>query len=86
MQDMLLNAIDGCYVLLKDLDEQIQGQSNLEYNTKEDCNIVLWGEDQINWRAEKLSIYNQGLKPINARFFKVRLGRLILLISDSLQC
>jgi hypothetical protein len=68
MQDMLLNVVDGCYVILRELEQQMQEYRKLEDTAQQDWNDVVWCEDQVQWRVGTLGIYGKGLSAMNTNF------------------
>lgn len=68
MQDMLLNVVDGCYVILNGLEQQMQEYRKLEDTAQQNWNDVVWCKDQVQWRVGTLSIYSKGLSAMNANF------------------
>jgi hypothetical protein len=68
MQDMLLNVVDGCFAILKDLQMQIQEHQGVENAAHQSWNDVVWSENQIEWRVGRLGIYSKGLSSMNANF------------------
>jgi len=68
LQDMMLNMVDGCYVILKELEQQTQQYRKLEEPEQQGWNDVIWSEDQIQWRVRMLGIYNKGLSAMNTNF------------------
>jgi hypothetical protein len=68
MQDMLLNVVDGCYVILKELEQQMQEYRKLEDTAQQDWNDVVWCEDQVQCRVGTLGIYGKGLSAMNTNF------------------
>jgi hypothetical protein len=68
LQDMLLNMVDGCYVILKELEQQTKQYQKLGEPEQRGWNDVVWSEDQIQWRVGMLGIYNKGLSAMNTKF------------------
>jgi Ankyrin repeats (3 copies)/Ankyrin repeats (many copies) len=68
MQDMLLNVVDGCYVILKELEQQMQEYPKLGDTAQQEWNDVVWCEDQVQWRVGTLGVYVKGLGAMNTNF------------------
>jgi hypothetical protein len=68
MQDMLLNVVDGCYAILKELEQQTQDYKKLDDDVQQNWNTVVWGEGQVQWRVGMLGVYGKGLSAMNADF------------------